>query len=171
LEIVHKKTPKVDIDDLFGDDMASDLFSESIVDEPATRKEVTTKAKASSTSTSTAAPVEGSTTTQRRAKAPSDPFRRRSALLNKHIDSIKPQLVSSPSQKQPQIRLRTWFTMMQLAKDGEDMRKVVDLLPDWRKGGGGLPALFGEEFVREWPSRHSLSNFLTFILFQVVASN
>ena len=133
-KIVHKKTAKVDIDDLFGDDMASDLFSE-----PTTQRGATTKAKKDS-STST-------------ANAPSGPFRRRTTLLNKHIHSLKPRLVSLPSQKQPQFRSRIWLTMIQLAKDGEDMRKVVDLIPDLHKGGGTLPALFGEEFIREWPSR------------------
>jgi len=38
--------------------------------------------------------------------------------------------------------------MIQLAKDGEDMRKVVDLIPNLYARGGVVPDLFAEEFVR-----------------------
>ena len=146
---VHKKTAKVDIEDLFGDETASDheLFAEPTVDQTTTtcQKE---NAKSSSTSTS---PVGGSSTTQRRASASSNLFKR-SALLDKNINFLKPRLGPSPSKKQPKIRSRAWLTMMHLAKDGEDMRKVVDLIPILHQGGGALPGLFVEGFVREWPA-------------------
>jgi len=113
-----------------------DLFTEPTVDKTITQKEAATKAKGSSTSTA-----------QRHVSAPSDPLKR-SLLLNKQISFMKPRLGSSPLKRQPKIRSRTWFTMMQLAKDGEDMRKVVELIPNLHQGGGVLPGLFAEEFVR-----------------------
>lgn len=145
---MQKKSAKIDIEDLFGDETASehDLFAEPAVDKIQTQKEATIKAQGPSTST---APTADSSTNRRRVSAPSDPFKR-SALLNKKIMFIKPRLGSSSSQTQSKIRSRTWLTMMQLAKNGEDMRKIVDLIPMLHKGGGALPPLFAEEFVREW---------------------
>jgi len=69
-------------------------------------------------------------------------------LLNKNIAFVKPRLGSSPAQTHPMIRSRTWLTMIQLAKDGEDMRQVVDLIPIACEGGGVLPGRFAQEFVR-----------------------
>ncbi|KAF8811637.1 hypothetical protein BYT27DRAFT_7336091 [Phlegmacium glaucopus] len=138
--VVHKKKAKVDIDDLFGDEATfeHDLFAESTVE-----KTVGT-AEAEGTST---AQIKRSSTTKRHVSAPSKSFKR-SAMINKHIAFMQPRLGSSPSKTQPKIRSRTWLTMMQLAKDGEDMRKVVDLIPKLHEGGGALPGLFAEEFVR-----------------------
>jgi len=144
--VVHKKAPKVDIEDLFGDETAfePDLFAEP--ENTITQNDSTTNAKGSSTSTDPI--VEGSSTTAKRhVSAPSDPFKR-SALLNKHINFMKPRLGSSPSKKLPEIRSRTWLTLIQLAKNGEDMTKIVDLIPMLHEGGGALPTLFAEEFVR-----------------------
>lgn len=142
---MYKKKAKVDdIEDLFGDGMVSssehhhDLFAEPIA-----------ATVADKTSTTTTGPTERSSS---RRVSSSNPFKR-SALLNKQIGFMKPRLGSSPLETQPKIRSRTWLTMMQLAKDGEDMKKVVDLLPMLHAGGGGgssaLPSLFAEEFVRE----------------------
>ena len=147
-KIVHKKAPKVDIEDLFGDETAfePDLFADP--ENTITQNDATTNAKGSSTSTDPI--VEGSSSTAKRhVSAPSDPFKR-SALLNKHINFMKPRLGSSPSKKYPKIRSRTWLTLIQLAKNGEDMTKVVDLIPMLHEGDGALPTLFAEEFVREW---------------------
>ena len=149
---MHKKTPKaVDIEDLFGDEISSepDLFSESDVDKTITQNVVTTEAKDTSTLTE---PVQGSsstTTTKRHVSGPSDALKR-SEMLNKHMNFMKPRLGSSPSMKHPRIRSRTWLTMIQLAKTGEDMTKVMDLIPKLHEGGGALPSLFAEQFVREW---------------------
>jgi hypothetical protein len=62
--------------------------------------------------------------------------------------------------------------MIQLAKNGEEMSKVVELIPMLHQGGGELPSLFAEEFVREWYiySSKLFSHPQTFD-FQVVASN
>lgn len=143
---MHKKTPKVDIEDLFGDDVAfeSDLFTEP--DKTIIQKDATTTAKTSSTSTGS---IKGSSTAKRHVSAPKDPLKR-SAMLNKHIFFMKPRLGSSPSKIHPRIRSRTWLTMIQLAKNREDMMKVVDLIPILHEGGGALPSFFAEEFVREW---------------------
>ena len=142
--IVYKKKAKVDdIEDLFGDEMVSssehhhDLFAEPTTTTTVVDKKTTTTTKGSSTSS---------------RRVSSNPFKR-SALLNKQIGFMKPRLGSSPLETQPKIRSRTWLTMMQLAKDGEDMKNVVDLLPMLHAGSGGsgaLPSLFAEEFVREW---------------------
>lgn len=142
---VHKKTPKVDIEDLFGDEtiFEPDLFTEP---DKTTTQNVTTKAKGTSTSSD---PKESSRTVKRRVSAPSDPLKQ-SAMLKKNINFMEPRLGSSPSKINPKIRSRTWLTMIQLAKNGEDMTKVVDLIPMLHEGGGALPNLFAEEFVREW---------------------
>ena len=73
---------------------------------------------------------------------------------------MKPRLGSSPSKKHPLIRSKAWFTMIQLAKNGEEMSKVVDLIPMLHEGGGALPSLFAEEFVRKWyiPSPQNYSH-------------
>ena len=42
--------------------------------------------------------------------------------------------------------------MMQVAKDGEDMRKVVDLILNLHARGSVLPDIFVEKNIREWPS-------------------
>jgi hypothetical protein len=149
-KIVYKNKAKVDIEDLFGDETASehDLFAEPPVDKTVVQEEATTATKGSSTTTS---PIEGSSGTRRRVPSRSDPFKR-SALLNRHIGFIQPRVGPSPSQTHPKIRSRTWLTMMQLAKDGEDMRKLVDLIPMFHEGGGVLPSPFAEEFVRESPA-------------------
>lgn len=147
---MHKKKAKVDIEDLFGDEAAAsghDLFAEPTVDKtptPVVQTEATAKAEGTST-----APTTRSSTTRGRVSAASDPFKR-SALLDKHLTFMQPRLGSSPSKTQPKIRSRTWLSMIQLAKDGEDMRKVVDLIPKLHEGGGALPSRFAEEFVREW---------------------
>ena len=153
LKIVHKKTPKVDIEDLFEDDLFEpDLFSEPV--QKVTQNEATTMlAKDSSMSTD---PKEGSSTAKRRVSARSVAFKR-TALFNKQIHFMKPRLGVSPS-KHPNIRSRTWLTMMQLAKDEEDMKKVLDLIPMLHEGGGPLPSRFEENFVREWyPFSHIFS--------------
>ena len=142
---MHKKTPKVDIEDLFGDDITfePDLFTEP--DKAIPQNDTTTKAKGSSTSSDTTE-SSNTTTTKRRV---STAFKR-SAKLNKHIYFVKPRLGSCPSKIHPLIRLRIWFTMIQLAKNGEDMKKVVELIPMLQEGGGAVPNLFAEEFVRKW---------------------
>jgi len=135
---VHKKQAKVDIEDLFGDEMVSSSEHHDLFAEPT--------AVDDKTSTSTGPTEQRSS----RRVSSSNPFKR-SALLNKQIGFMKPRLGSSPLETEPKIRSRTWLTMMQLAKDGEDMKKVVDLLPMLHAGGGGgsaLPSLFAEEFVR-----------------------
>ena len=142
---MHKKTPKVDIEDLFGDEISyePDLFTET--DKTPTQN-VTTKAKGTSTSS---APMESSRTVKRRVSAPSDALKQ-SAMLKEHINLMETRLGSSPSKIRPKIRSRTWLTMIQLVKNGEDMTKVVNLIPKFHEGGGALPNLFAEEFVREW---------------------
>ena len=171
LKIVHKKTPKVDIEDLFEDDLFEpDLFSEPV--QKVTQNEATTiLAKDSSTSTD---PKESSSTAKRRVSARSIAFKR-TALFNKQIYFVKPQLGVLLKQR-PNIRSRTWLTMIQLAKDGEDMKKVLDLIPMFHEGGGALPSRFTEDFVREWyrPSHiflSKLSHIHKHLIFQVVANN
>ena len=82
-------------------------------------------------------------------RAPLDSSKR-STLLNKHIKFTKPRLGSPPSKDYPKVLPKAWLTMIRLAKDGEDMTRIVDLIPMLHEGGGVLPALFAEEFVREW---------------------
>jgi len=162
---VHKKTPKIDIENLFEDDITEpDLFAEPEKTIP--QKDAISKDKGSSTSTD---PIQSSSTSQRRASVPSSVFKR-SALLNKHIGIIKLRLGSSPSKKNPGFRSRTWLTMIQLAKNGEDMTKIVDLI-SMLHDGGALPSLFAEEFVRKWYIPSHLLSKLSHIDFQVVASN
>ena len=143
-KIVHKKTPKYDFDDLFVDDLfEADLFAPPV--QKITQNEVIAEAqKLSSMSIN----PEGSKTGKRRLSARSIAVKR-AALLNKHIYFLKPRLGSTPS-VHPNIRPRTWLTMMQLAKDGDDMKKILELIPILHEGGGALPSVFAEEFVREW---------------------
>ena len=144
--LVHKKVQNFDIENLFEDDVAfePDLFTEPKPDKTITQHDATTKTKDSSAST------EGSSSTPKRRVSALSHSLKRSALLDKHIHFMKPRLGSSPSKKHPRIRSRTWLTMLQLAKNGEDMTKVVELIPMLRDGGGALPSLFAEVFVREW---------------------
>ena len=113
-----KKTTKVDIEDLLGDEITSehDLLAEPA--ETITQNDATTRAK-------------GSSTAKRHFN--------RSALLNKPFYFMKPRLGSSPSNRHPDIRLTTWLTIMQLVKDEENMMKVVDLIPMLHEGGSALP--------------------------------
>ena len=82
--------------------------------------------------------VEHSSTTQRRK-----PLRRSTRTMFISWDS-------SPSNKQPKMHS---ITMMQLARDEEDMRRVVDLVCAWR-------CLTAEEFVCEWPPLSFILNTL-----------
>lgn len=59
MELVHTKTAKVDIEDLFGEETVSDLF---IVGKTTTEKEVTTT---TTTTEGSSTPVERSSTAQR----------------------------------------------------------------------------------------------------------
>ena len=150
--------PKVDIEDLFEDEITSepDLFAESDADKTIARNDATTTTEAKLTSTSTD-PIQGSSTPKRRVLTPSDPLKR-SEMLNRHMHFMKPRLGSSPSKKHPRIRSRSWLTMIQLAKNRDDMTKVMDLIPMLHEGGGALPSLFAEAFVREWyPPDHFYS--------------
>lgn len=154
---MHKKTPKYDFDDLFVDDLfEADLFAPPV--QKITQNEVIAEAqKLSSMSIN----PEGSKTGRRRLSARSIAVKR-AALINKHIYFLKPRLGSTPS-VHPNIRPRTWLTMMQLAKDGDDMKKILELIPILHEGGGALPSVFAEEFVREWHHFFTLKAILTLI--------
>jgi hypothetical protein len=111
---------------------------------PKTPIEAATTTEINDASTSSTDPIDGS----------SAAALKRSSLFNRHVSSLKSRLGYSPSMMHNVVRSKNYLTMMQFAKNAEDMSKVVDLIPKFCEGGGRLPICFGEEFVREWYKGH-----------------
>ncbi|GLB38925.1 hypothetical protein LshimejAT787_0600870 [Lyophyllum shimeji] len=143
--VVQKKRGKVEIEDLFSDEVEGDL----IKPEPAPQAKSSGVTKASSTrqaspSSSTSAAAPAAKVSKRRRLSEKS----RAARFDNLCAFVEPRLGRRPTLKMPMVRKSAWAQLLQLAASEAQMVKITEMFPGWKESGHEFDAAFSEAFVR-----------------------
>ncbi|KAG5643967.1 hypothetical protein DXG03_009318 [Asterophora parasitica] len=142
-----KKKAKVDIEDLFSDEVAEDLIKADSV--PQSKSSGVTKVSgeplaSSSQPTLTVDAVQAAQVSKKRRLSDKS----RVARFNQIYEFVTPRLGRKPQVKMPMVRRSAWVQLVQLATTEEQVSRIVDLMPGWNESGNQFDAAFSELFVR-----------------------
>lgn len=70
--------------------------------------------------------------------------------LNKLLSFVERRIGRKPAVETPLVRKRSWLTMLDLAANEEEMKRVVELFPKYKESESEFPDCFAEAFVREF---------------------
>ena len=136
-----KKKGKVDIEDLFGDDVA---VEEDLVHTPSH-----TEGASAAPTTSASTPQSSEVKTPTKAlKVKLEPAVRQKRF-NEQVLYIESRIGRAPTIRKERARKRHFLTLLDLAQSETDVRKVVELVPRFKEAGGVIIDSFAKDLARE----------------------
>ena len=119
-------------------------------DSPTTFTARTTPSFATQSSEPSPSSSQTEETTAKAKKRHSLPPAMRIERLNKLLSFVEQRIGRRPAVEIPLVRKRSWLTMLDLAANEEEMKRIVELFPKHRESEWEFPDSFAEAFVREF---------------------